>query len=219
MHRLAASNMGIGIMDLHLWLAFAVASLVIAIVPGPGVVSIVGFAISSGRNVALASVAGMAIGNAIAVSLSLAGAAAVLATSALAFTVLKSAGAVYLIAIGLIAIVGSKRSDYAAKASPTVSPRTALLTNLVVGTLHPKTILFFVAFSAQFVRPDLPYFPQAVVLVLTFTAIAAVTDTLYALGASRAALLLRGKQAITWSRRIGGGVLVTAGLAMATMRR
>jgi threonine/homoserine/homoserine lactone efflux protein len=75
-------------MDFQLWLAFAVASLVIAVIPGPGVVSIVGFAISSGRKVALASVVGMAIGNAVAVSLSLAGAAAILATSALAFTVL-----------------------------------------------------------------------------------------------------------------------------------
>ncbi len=206
-------------MDFQLWLAFAVASLVIAVIPGPGVVSIVGFAISSGRSVALASVVGMAIGNAVAVSLSLAGAAAILATSALAFTVLKWVGAAYLITIGLIAIVRSGKPDSAAKANSGVSSRAALLTNVVVGTLHPKTILFFVAFSAQFIRQDLPYLPQAMALVLTFTLIAAVTDTLYALSASRAAQMLRSDRAKIWSQRAGGGVLVTAGLAMAAMRR
>lgn len=206
-------------MDFQLWLAFAVASLVIAVIPGPGVVSIIGFAISSGRSVALASVVGMAIGNAVAVSLSLSGAAAILATSALAFTVLKWAGAAYLITIGVFAIVKSGQSISAVKANAGVSSRSALLTNLVVGTLHPKTIIFFVAFSAQFIRQDLPYLPQAVLLVLTFTLIAAVTDTLYALSASRAAQMLRSDRTKIWSLRAGGGVLVTAGLAMAAMRR
>ena len=206
-------------MDFQLWLAFAVTSLVIAVIPGPGVVSIVGFAISSGRSVALASVVGMAIGNAVAVSLSLAGAAAILASSALAFMVLKWVGAAYLITIGLIAIVRSGRSDSLAKASSGVTSRAALLTNVIVGTLHPKTILFFVAFSAQFIRPDLPYLPQAIALVWTFTLIAAATDTLYALSASHAAQLLRHDRAKIWSQRAGGGVLVTAGLAMAAMRR
>lgn len=206
-------------MDIQLWLAFAAASLVIAVIPGPGVVSIVGFAISSGRSVALASVVGMAIGNSVAVSLSLAGAAVILATSALAFAVLKWVGTAYLITIGLIAIVRSGTPDRSIKMSSGVSSRAALLTNVIVGTLHPKTILFFVAFSAQFIRPDLPYVPQAVALVLTFTLIAAVTDTFYALSASHAAQMLRSDRAKRWSQRAGGGVLVTAGLAMAAIRR
>ncbi len=206
-------------MDFQLWLAFAVASLVIAVIPGPGVVSIVGFAIGSGRKVALASVVGMAIGNAVAVSLSLAGAAAILATSALAFTVFKWAAAAYLITIGVVAIVRSGKPDPSASSSSGVTTRVAFLTNVIVGTLHPKTILFFVAFSAQFIEPDLPYFPQAAALVLTFTIVAAVTDTLYALSASHAAQLLRSIRARTWSQRVGGGVLVTAGLAMAATRR
>lgn len=176
-------------MDFQLWLAFAVASLAIAVIPGPGVVSIVGFAISSGRNVALASVVGMAIGNAVAVSLSLAGAAAILATSALAFTVFKWVAAVYLITIGVFAIVRSGKPGPLANSSFGVTSRAAFLTNVIVGTLHPKTILFFVVFSAQFIRPDLPYLPQAAALVLTFTIVAAVTDTLYALSASHAAQL------------------------------
>ena len=206
-------------MDVQLWFAFALASLIVAIIPGPGVASIIGFAVSSGRSVALASVVGMAIGNALAVSLSLAGAATILATLALGFAILKWTGAAYLVTIGLIAIIKSEESGVLAKASSGVSSRAALLTNVIVGTLHPKTILFFVAFATQFIRPDLPYFPQAMTLVLTFTIIAAATDTLYALSASRAAQLLRSDRAKIWSQRAGGGVLVTAGMAMAAMRR
>ena len=206
-------------MEFQLWLTFALASLVIAVIPGPGVVSIVGFAISSGRRVALASVAGMAIGNAVAVSLSLAGAAAILATSALAFAVLKWAGAVYLNVIGLIAIIRAGKPDLSTNAHSGVSSQAAFLTNVIVGTLHPKTILFFVAFSAQFFRPDLPYIPQAATLVLTFTLVAALTDTLYALSASHAAQMLRSDRAKRWSQRAGGGVLISAGLAMTAMRR
>ncbi|HEX5262819.1 MAG TPA: LysE family transporter, partial [Phenylobacterium sp.] len=88
-------------MHLSTWLAFVLASAVMGVIPGPGVTSIVGYALSSGRRTALASVAGMALGNGVCMSISLAGAGAVLAASALAFSILKWAGALYLIAIGV----------------------------------------------------------------------------------------------------------------------
>jgi threonine/homoserine/homoserine lactone efflux protein len=149
------------VMDLHLWAAFAAASLVMAAVPGPGVASIVGFAFSSGRRVALASVAGMAVGNATAMTVSLAGAGAVLASSAVAFTVLKWAGALYLIGIGVIAIARSGAVADRTAPLEAISARTAFLANVAVGTFHPKTILFFVAFASQFIRSDASYLAQA----------------------------------------------------------
>ena len=206
-------------MDLSLWIAFAAASLVMALVPGPGVASIVGFALSSGRRTALASVAGMAVGNATAMSVSLAGAGAILASSAIAFTILKWFGAAYLIAIGLVAIFRSGRERPDAPPRRPIGPRAAFLTNVAVGTFHPKTILFFVAFAAQFIRADEAYLPQAAILVLTFTGIAAFTDTLYALTAARASGLLRRDSARRWAQRTGGAVLVAAGVATAALRR
>src|SRR3954452_10232095 len=89
-----------GPMHLATWLAFTLAAAVMGLIPGPGVTSIVGYALSSGRRTALASVAGIAIGNTVCMSVSLAGAGAVLAASALAFTALKWAGAIYLIGLG-----------------------------------------------------------------------------------------------------------------------
>jgi len=71
-------------MDWHVWLGFVAASALMGLIPGPGVMSIVGYAVSSGRRVALASVAGLAVGNATAMTLSLAGVGVFLAASALA---------------------------------------------------------------------------------------------------------------------------------------
>lgn len=205
-------------MDLNLWAAFALASLLVAIVPGPGVASIVGFAFSSGRYTALASVAGMAVGNATAMTVSLAGAGAVLASSALAFTVLKWMGAVYLILIGVWALWKSGRVVAADAPVQAISPKAAFVTTVAVGTFHPKTIIFFVAFATQFISADMGYWSQALVLIATFTIIAATTDAIYALAASRTSSFLRGG-ARAWFERAGGCVLIAAGVATAAIRR
>lgn len=206
-------------MDLQLWLAFAAASFVMGVIPGPGVASIVGFAFSSGRRTALASVAGMAVGNATAMSISLAGAGAILSSSAMAFTILKWVGAIYLITIGVIAILRSGAQSGEVPTARPISARAAFMTNIAVGTFHPKTILFFVAFASQFIRPDGSYLPQATILVATFSLIAAATDTLYALTASKASGLIRRPGVRTWSQRAGGGAVMTAGIAMAAIKR
>ena len=74
------------------WLAFLGTTALIGIVPGPGVTGIVGYALSSGRRTALASVAGIACGNAVAMTASLPGVGALLTASAVAFTLLKWPG-------------------------------------------------------------------------------------------------------------------------------
>jgi threonine/homoserine/homoserine lactone efflux protein len=206
-------------MDWGLWAAFVVASAVVGLIPGPGVVSIVGYALSSGRRVALASVAGMAIGNTIAISLSLAGVGALLAASALAFALVKWAGAAYLIALGLMTIVRSRPAPDLSAARPVITARFALASTVAVGTFHPKTIIFFVAFVPQFISPERPYLPQAMLLVATFCATVAVTDAVYAVAASSLAHVPRRPRAALWSQRAGGGALIAAGIATATAHR
>jgi len=204
-------------MDWRIWLGFAAASAVMGLIPGPGVTSIVGYALSSGRRTALASVAGMAIGNATAMTLSLAGAGAVLAASALAFSILKWAGALYLVALGIFSIARSRGAG-AAVAAPAIPPRAAFWSNVAVGVFHPKTIVFFVAFAPQFISPRGSYLAQAAILIATFVGVVGATDTAYALAASRAARVLRTPGAMIWSRRAGGGVLIAAGVATAAAR-
>jgi threonine/homoserine/homoserine lactone efflux protein len=207
-------------MNLHLWLGFAIASLVMGLIPGPGVMSIVGYAVGSGHRTALASVAGMAAGNIVAMSLSLAGVGALLAASALAFSILKWAGALYLIGLGMLTIIRKRpvgiKDD---TGSVPISPRTAFLSNVALGTFHPKTILFFVAFAPQFISATGNYAQQAAILIATFGLVVGCTDTTYALIATRASHLLRRPGAALWSKRAGGGVLIAAGIATAAARK
>jgi len=205
-------------MDLHLWLAFVAASLVMGLAPGPAVTSIVGYALSSGRTTALASVAGMAVGNFIAMSLSLGGVGAILSASALAFTVLKWTGAAYLIGLGIVTVLRSRHASREMTQRRVIAPRTAFTSNVALGTFHPKTIVFFVAFVPQFIDSRADYRIQALILIATFVLVVALTDTLYALAASGAARLLRRPSAAVWMKRAGGGVLIAAGASTAVSR-
>ena len=200
-------------MSPHLWTAFLLASLVIGLIPGPGVMNVVSVAVGSGRNAALASVAGQAVGNIMATILSLAGVGALLAASALAFSLLKWAGASYLIVLGVVTLVGSRTPQDQATAGVRRSPRAAFASSAAVGFFHPKTIVFFVAFVPQFISADGNYLLQASILVGTFAAATGCTDTIYALLASRASHLLRRQHTERWARRASGSVLIAAGVA------
>ncbi len=206
-------------MDLGLWMGFAAASVVMGLIPGPGVMSIVGYAIGSGRHTALVSVAGMAVGNAIAMCLSLAGVGALLASSAVAFTILKWLGALYLIGLGFITIIrrGSAKNDYA-NAKP-ISPRIAFTSHVAIGTFHPKTIVFFVAFVPQFISTAHDYLTQAAILILTFIIVVACTDAAYAFVASSASSFLKVPKVARWSKCMSGGVLIAAGVATAIAKK
>jgi threonine/homoserine/homoserine lactone efflux protein len=205
-------------MDIHVWLVFVAASAVMGLAPGPAVTSIVGYALSSGRTTALAAVAGVALGNIIAMSLSLGGVGALLSASALAFAALKWIGAAYLIGLGVVTVLRSRRSISETMTGTVIAPRTAFASNVVLGTFHPKTIVFFVAFVPQFIDSHADYKMQALILIATFVLVLGLTDTLYALAASSAARLLRRPSAALWMKRAGGGVLIAAGAATAVSR-
>ena len=206
-------------MSVSVWLGFALASFGMGVIPGPAVTAIVGYALGSGRRTALASVAGIALGNAVAMTLSLMGAGALLAASALAFGALKAAGALYLIGLGLYTLVKAERGGLKAAQRDAVNPRAAFFGNFGVGVLHPKTIVFYVAFVPQFIDPDGDYAAQAVLLTATFCGIVAGTDTGWALAASSARAWLSRPRAALWSKRASGGVLIAAGVATAAARR
>src|SRR5580704_17702553 len=161
-------------MHWNLWLGFVAAAFLIGVIPGPAVTSIVGYALGSGRKTALASVAGMSAGSVIAMSLSLAGVGAVLRASSTAFMVLKWAGAAYLIGLGVFTLIQSRGQPQTDAPPPAaIRPRTAFLSNALLGAFHPKTIVFFVAFAPQFISHDGNYLLRATILVATFAAVVA----------------------------------------------
>ena len=163
--------------------AFLVASLVLAATPGPGVIYIVARSLAQGRAAGLASVAGVAAGNlcnAVGASLGL---AALFAVSSLAFTVVKFAGAAYLVYLGVKAL---RRPAVDAPPSGFDAPqlRRIVRDGFLVALLNPKTALFFAAFLPQFMDPAASTAIQGAMLGLVFVLVALVTDTSYVLAAN-----------------------------------
>jgi threonine/homoserine/homoserine lactone efflux protein len=175
--------------------AFCVASVVLAVTPGPAVIYIITRTLAQGRRAGIASVAGVALGNLGNALGAAIGLAALFAVSSLAFTVVKYAGAAYLVYLGIKAL----RSHEPGSAAPLAPAggRTAFRDGFFVALLNPKTAIFFAAFLPQFMSPEASAIGQSVLLGATFVLIAGVTDTAYVLFASALAPLF------ARSRRVG----------------
>ena len=165
-----------------LFAAFCLASLVLAVTPGPAVFYVVTRALAQGRHAGLASVAGVALGNLGNALGAAIGLAALFAVSSLAFSVVKYAGAAYLVYLGWKALCANAGVP-AARFEP-AEWRHVFRDGFLVALLNPKTAIFFAAFLPQFMSTGASAIGQSVTLGTTFVLIAALTDTVYALGAS-----------------------------------
>jgi threonine/homoserine/homoserine lactone efflux protein len=202
------------------WLAFAAASLVLVIIPGPTVVLVVSYALTQGRRVALAVAAGVATGDLVAMTLSLAGLGALLAASATLFTALKWAGAAYLLYLG-IRLWRAKPELAAMEEEGTGRrPAGAIFGHaFVVTALNPKSIAFFVAFVPQFIDHAAPLFRQFVVMEATFVVIAACNALAYALLADQMRMRIRRPGVLRAVNRTGAACLVGMAAVTATAAR
>lgn len=207
-------------MDPTTWAAFALASLALLAIPGPTVLLVLSYALSQGRRVAVASALGVATGDLMAMTASLAGLGAAVAASATLFTALKWVGAAYLVWLGvrLWRSAGDATLEPLADARATTG-RAIFGHTALVTALNPKSIAFFIAFVPQFVDPARPLGPQFSILVATFVGLAAVNVLLYALLAARMRDGLRRPATLRWITRLGGGALVAMGAATALTRR
>ena len=168
-------------MSLEIWIAFALASAVLLAIPGPTVMLVVSYALGRGRDSAWATVPGVSLGDLTAMTVSLAGAGAVLAASATLFMVLKLCGAGYLVwlGIGLWRAVPEKLAIECGARVPK-EYRRMFWNAYVVTALNPKNIVFFIAFGPQLVVADAPLLPQFSILIATFIGLAAVNTVLWA---------------------------------------
>lgn len=191
--------------------AFLLASLVLAITPGPGVFYIVTRSLMQGRRHGLASVAGVALGNlgnAIGASIGL---AALFAVSSIAFTIVKYAGAAYLVWLGIQALRRTSAVTAPAPAPASLGP--IFRDGFVVALLNPKTAIFFAAFLPQFMTSGSHHALQGIALGALFVAIAAITDSLYALAASAVApAMSRVGKVRALGRFVTGGAFIGLGL-------
>src|ERR1700736_3224376 len=194
---------------------FSVAAILQLLTPGHGVLYIVARSVEQGRIAGLASVCGITTGTLVHVLAAALGLSALLASSALAFAVVKYAGAGYLIYIGV------RRIFSRPPAAPLGLPRRSLgrlyRDGFVVNLLNPKTALFFFAFLPQFVDPSRGAVAfQIAFLGLLFTLMGLMSDGLYALVAGTAGRWVKHKgHYLRWERYVTGGVFIGLGVTAA----
>ncbi|ALN74446.1 LysE family translocator [Aureimonas sp. AU20] len=209
-------------MSLDHWLAFVAASAVLLAIPGPTILLVISYALSHGRKLAAATVAGVALGDFTAMTASMLGLGALLAASAALFTALKWIGAAYLIYLGIKlwrAPVSGGAGEAAGTEGPSERPLRVFLHIYVVTALNPKSILFFVAFLPQFLDLSRPLLGQMLVFETTFLVLATLNATLYALLASMARQSIRKPGVQRAVNRTGGSLMIGAGLLAAGWRR
>jgi threonine/homoserine/homoserine lactone efflux protein len=204
-------------MDLSIWIAFVAATSLLLIIPGPTILLVVSYALGQGWRAAAPMAIGVALGDLTAMTGSLLGLGALLATSSTLFVALKWLGAAYLIYLGTTLFRAGGRLQVEAR-HDAASPLRMLAHAWLVTALNPKSLTFFVAFVPQFLDPARPLLPQATVAIATFVALAFANAFAYALLASRARGLVRSENVIRSFNRAGGTALIGAGLAAALVR-
>ena len=206
-------------MTFETWIAFVVASTAVVLIPGPNIVLTVNYAIRDGRRSGLATVPGVVAGAFVAMSLSLAGAGALLATSAFLFTLLKMAGAVYLLWLAFKLWMAPTENWTAGEEGARQPLRSVFLQSLLVSVLNPKGPVFYVAFVPQFVSASGTIFQQFAILILTFLAIATVNSLFWLVFASSLRDQFRRPWTMKLANRFGATFLGLAGLFTAKASR
>ena len=206
-------------MSLELFLPFLFATIILLATPGPTILLVVSYALAQGRGVALAVVAGVILGDLLAMSATLFGLGVILTTSATLFTAMKWAGAAYLAWMGwrMIRSASAATADLAQVAGKSHS--MAFRDSALVTLLNPKSIGFFVAFVPQFIDPAAPVAPQFGVMIATFVGLGGVNALAYALLAARLRDKVARPERMAWMQRGGGAVLIGLAAFTAALRR
>jgi threonine/homoserine/homoserine lactone efflux protein len=195
---------------------FVGAALLLLVVPGPSVLYVVTQSVSHGRRAGIASVAGITTGTLVHIAAATVGLSALLASSALAFDVVKYLGAAYLIVVGVRRLAGRDRPEEPHERAPRDLGRL-YRQGIVVNTLNPKTALFFLAFLPQFVQPERgAAWAQILALGLLFAALGFLSDGTWALVAGTLGERIRRSRRFPAAQRyVSGSVFVGLGAVAA----
>jgi homoserine/homoserine lactone efflux protein len=202
-------------MSIELYLAFVLACVVFAVIPGPMVALVVANSLRHGTRAGLLNVAGAQLGMALTIGGLVVGLASIIAVMGWCFDWLRLAGAAYLVWLGWKLLSASGEVAAAGSARP---PRGGFfLQGFLVVISNPKMLLFFGAFIPQFIDARADATGQIVLLGATAMAIAAVSDSAYAVLSGRAGRLLA-RQRVRLLSRVSGLFLIGGGLWLAVTR-
>lgn len=206
-------------MSFELWLTFVAASTALLLIPGPTVLLVLTYALTQGRKVAIATAAGVALGDFVAMSASLVGLGALVLASATLFAALKWIGGAYLVWLGVKLLRARPAGGFGVGTGADLPARGVFGHAAAVTALNPKSIAFFIAFVPQFLRPEAPLAPQFAILIATFVTLAAANALAYALLADRMRARIRQPGTRLWLNRAGGTALIGMGVLTAALRR
>ena len=213
-------------MDLTVWLAFVMASIIVILIPGPTVIFMMGLAINQGRPFVLPAALGVAFGDLIAMSVSIAGLGALLLSSALLFQIVKWGGALYLIYLGyrlFKSAASASLSTEQHKPEHHLSRFQSFKAAALITALNPKSIAFFISFVPQFIniRGEVLLSPalQALVLIATFVFLGFINALLYGLLTDSLHQRMANPLIARWLTRLSGGILMGLGLTMALYKK
>lgn len=203
------------------WMAFLSAALLLNLSPGPDMAFILAQAARQGRRAGIAAMLGGWSGTGLHVAMAALGLSAILATSALAFSVVKWLGAAYLVWLGLRTLLSRREADPAAPPASDPRARSIFRQGVLISLLNPKVAVFFLAFLPQFVVPGAgPASLQLAVHGLLIIAVAAVIEPPMVLAGARLAGRLRGHGRLGgWMERGLGALFVGLGARLALTER
>jgi len=211
-------------MELHVWLAFLVASCVIAVSPGSGAVLSMSHGLSYGVRRTTATIVGLQLGLAVILLVAGLGVGAVLTASATAFTVIKVVGACYLLWLGWrqwrapVAAAANAEGAEAAREPDLTAPQR-VLRGFLTNVTNPKGIVFMAAVLPQFIQPTRPLWLQLLVLLATTVMVDVTVMHGYAWLAARLQGVLRSVRARRAQNRVFGGVLMSMGAFLFLFKR
>jgi homoserine/homoserine lactone efflux protein len=209
------------LMSFATWITFFVAACIIAVSPGSGAVLSMSHGLSYGVRRASATILGLQTGLLLIFFIAGAGVGSLLLASEVAFSVVKTVGALYLIYLGLSqwrakATIGA-RQNQAEMTVPTAGKR--FLTGFLTNATNPKGIIFMVAVLPQFITQDAPLLPQLLILAATMCCIDLVVMHSYAFLASSMQRFFRDAAAVKKQNRVFGGLLMAVGAALFFVKR
>lgn len=204
-------------MDMHVWLAYVVTAIVFSLAPGSGTVNSISNGLSYGTRRSLAAIAGLQIGLAIHIALVGAGIGALVAQSALAFSVIKWVGAVYLVWLG-IQKWRDRSSMYTAESSQMLSAGTLMRKAVLINLTNPKSIVFLVALFPQFIDPSQDQLTQLLVLGVTTVVIDSCVMLGYTSLASQMGRFIRSEQMMSKINKIFGSMFMGCGALLAAAK-
>lgn len=205
-------------MTIEVWFAFLAAIVVLFLIPGPIMIFVISESVNSGMKSILPVVSGVSLGIFVAMSLSILGLGAILATSATLFLALKWFGVCYLVYLG-VKTWNQEPQDFSNNTVGSGCTKKVFSTAFLVAALNPKDIIFYVAFFPQFISAGSETVSPILILMATFLFVDILFVLLFAVFSQVVRARISGVNAQKNINKAGGGALIGAGLVTATMQR